>query len=816
MDAHDNEALNCRRYFVFEHLLHKNQLCESRFKLMKHPTSKMDNTSVPTYHVVMDVDCTSPPITVDPEKDPYVNIKQRLYRTSSFYKDFKQPDSEPSSVMQQCKEEVSSMCACTKERRKKFLYKLFPFIKMYQKYNWKLDLPSDIIAGFTVGIMQLPQSMAYSMLADLPPVVGLYMSFFPVIVYFFFGTSKHISMGTVAVVSLMTGSVLARLGPQYTEEVPGGWSVNGTETFFGNISTNMSTTTPGAPPEHLLSRHDIDMQKIAIVSSFSILVGIIQVIFGACRLGFVTTYMSDPLVSGFTTGAAVHVFTSQVKYIFGLDIPRFGNLFQIVYTYKAIFSSIHETQLATIVTSAVCIVVIYLVKVQINQRFKDKLKIPLPIELIVVIAGTLVSHFLKFKVKYEMKVVGEIPAGLPDPMLPTFTKMGDYFSDAIIVAVVAFAQSVSLAALMAKKHGYIIDSNQEFIAYGFGNIFGSFFSCYPFAASVSRSSVQDSAGGKSQITSLFSAALVLVVILIIGPLFESLPNCVLSSIIVVALRSMFLQVFELKKLWKVSGFDCMIWIVTFLAVVILYVDLGLWIGLVFSFFTVVLRTQRAKAVTLQRISDVDIYADDKKYMKTRHNPGVRVISFNSPLYYANGDIFLRQVFTISGMKPQRVRKEIKRFGSVAEFRRHSSRIQMTSNNIVSDQPYDGMANGNGTNDKDKNGNPGALVHHIVLDFSSVCFVDSVGCKVLNQLFNDYRTIGVKVFLACVSDDVWSVLKTTGFLEKYEKNVYMSVNDAVIVAIAEGETFSEEEAESDSAVEEIDSKPEDRLLAGQPR
>ncbi|XP_033742442.1 solute carrier family 26 member 10-like isoform X2 [Pecten maximus] len=776
----------------------------------------MDNTSVPTYHVVMDIDCTSHPIMVDPEKDPYVNIKQRLYRTSSFYKDFKQPDTEPATVMGKCKEEVSSMCACTKERRKKFLYKLFPFIKMYQKYNWKVDLPSDIIAGFTVGIMQLPQSMAYSMLADLPPVVGLYMSFFPVLIYFFFGTSRHISMGTVAVVSLMTGSVLSRLGPQYTESMPGGsrWAVNGTETFFGNFSLNMSTTTPEAPPTHLLSRHEVDMQRIAIVSSFCILVGIIQVIFGACRLGFVTTYMSDPLVSGFTTGAAVHVFTSQVKYIFGLDIPRFGNLFQIVFTYQAIFSKIHEAQLATVLTSAVCIVVIYLVKVQINQRFKDKLKIPLPIELLAVITGTAVSHFAKFKTNYDMKVVGEIPAGLPEPILPTFTGMGEYFSDAVIVAIVAFAQSVSLAALMAKKHGYVIDANQEFIAYGFGNIFGSFFSCYPFAASVSRSSVQDSAGGRSQITSLFSAALVLVVILIIGPLFESLPNCVLSSIIVVALRSMFLQIFELKKLWKVSGFDCMIWIVTFLAVVILYVDLGLWIGLIFSFFTVVLRTQRAKAVTLQRISDVDIYADDKKYMKTRQNPGVRVIAFNSPLYYANGDIFLRQVFTISGMKPQRVRKEIKRFGSVAEFRRNTARLQISRKDVTSNQAHDGMSNGN--SDKDKNDNSSTLVHHIVLDFSSVCFVDSVGCKVLNQLFNDYRSIGVKVFLACVSDDVWAVLKTTGFLEKYEKNVYMSVNDAVIVALSEGETHHEEESESDSAAEDIDSRPEDRLLAGQPR
>ncbi|KAH3838367.1 hypothetical protein DPMN_111776 [Dreissena polymorpha] len=172
-----------------------------------------------------------------------------------------------------------------------------------------------------------------------------------------------------------------------------------------------------------------------------------------------------------------------------------------------------------------------------------------------VVAGTLASYYGFFYDNYGVKVVGYIPKGLPSPSVPTFSGLDKYITDIPIIAIIYFAQTVSLAAMLAKKNKYSIDSNQELIAYGAGNIFGSFFSCYPFAASVSRSSVQDSAGGRTQIASVFSATMVLVVILWLGPLFEALPNCVLSAIIVVALRSLILQVLELPKVWRTSKYD---------------------------------------------------------------------------------------------------------------------------------------------------------------------------------------------------------------------------------------------------------------------
>ncbi|ESO89479.1 hypothetical protein LOTGIDRAFT_192974, partial [Lottia gigantea] len=534
------------------------------------------------------------------------------------------------------KQSVRNATTCTPAKRKKCCFSMFPVVKIMKRYKWRTDLPNDIIAGLTVGIMQLPQGMAYAMLADLPPVVGLYMSFFPPLIYFLFGTSKQISLGTVAVVSLMTGGVVSKMTTA--------WKAGG----------------GGADADDEGYSLEEAQFRIAIASSVGFVAGLIQVALGICRVGFVTTYMSDSLVSGFTTGAAVHVFTSQVKYALGIKIPRFGGLFQIINTYIAIIKNIVHTNIPELVITLICIVILYLVKVQINQRFKAKLKIPVPIELVVVILGTVASHFGNFHEIYNIRVVGYIPRGLPVPAVPKFDHVNDYGVDCLIIAIVGFAQSVSLAALMAKKHHYDIDSNKEFMAYGLGSFFGSFFSCYPIAASVSRSSVQDSAGGRTQVASIFSACLVLIVILFLAPLFEALPNCVLSAIIIVALRSLFLQLLDLPKLFAVSPFDVAIWLVTFLCVVVLHVDYGLGIGIVFSFFTVVIRTQMASAKVLEKVSDVEVLQTSSTYEKSEKISGVSVIGFNSPLYYANAELFVKNVYRITGVKPERFRKILKK------------------------------------------------------------------------------------------------------------------------------------------------------------
>ncbi|XP_060582830.1 prestin-like isoform X2 [Ruditapes philippinarum] len=674
-------------------------------------------------------------------------------------------------------------CVCDKQSAKARLNRLVPMIRIMKKYNWKTDFIADMICGLTVGIMQLPQGMAYAMLAEMPPVVGLYMSFFPVLIYFIFGSSKHISMGTVAVVSLLTGSVVAKF---YVDDNGGNKNtLPGNSSLIGNGTSDPfedSNSEPFLPVS----------TKLGIVMTISLLVGFTQIIMGVLRLGFVTTYMSDPLIAGFTTGTAVHVGTSQVKYILGLKIPRTDGLFQVVKTYKFIFERITHTNVATLIVSLICIVILYLVKVQINQRFKAKLKIPVPIELFVVIIGTVTSYFSHFHENYHIKVVGNVPAGLPEPALPSFEGVDKYIADIPIIAIISFAQSVSLAAMMAKKNKYAIDANQELIAYGAGNVFGSFFSCYPYAASVSRSSVQDSAGGKSQIASLFSASMVLIVILWLGPLFESLPNCVLSAIIVVALRSLILQVLELPKIWRTSKYDFYIWVVTCLSATLLHVDYGLMIGLVFSFFTVVLRTQMARPTRLGKITDQNVYKDPKKYLKTSQLTNeIKVIGYNYPIYFANGDLFVREVYRLATIKPEVLRKQIRRASQMSESLGRSTTSMSTmgtdmgsNNTIVKMQRQDSIASTNGQLPEIYDINPFEFeipVTHIIIDFSAVSFVDSVGCKVIKTLIQDYENVHVRVYLTNISDEIWNVFEATEIIPARKDIMFVSLDDAIEAA-----------------------------------
>ncbi|XP_029644388.1 sulfate transporter isoform X1 [Octopus sinensis] len=711
------------------------------------------------------------------EPNPLIEIRRPAYNIIGFREKFRK-SKPPEKTFKECvAQQVRSCTSCSKERCKQILTDTFPFLRILKKYNVKTDLPNDLVSGLTVGIMQLPQGMAYALLADLPPIVGLYVSFFPLLTYFFFGTSRHAAMGTVAVVSLMIGSVVSNI--ESSESSTSGGALN------ISLTSEMNTTEQ----EYSVSSDAFDevvMKKIQLAAAITFMAGIAQVIMGFLRMGVVTTYMSECLIGGFTTGAAVHVFSSQVKYVLGLKIKRFGGVFQLLFTYIEIFKNIHRTNLVELGISCICMVIIYLVKTQINQRFKDRLKIPVPIELFVVVTGTLISHYVRLKEKFGIRTVGKIPAGLPPPKVPDFVSAQGYVGDAIVIGIVAFAQSVSLASLMAKKHNYDIDSNKEMKAYGYGNIVGSFFSCYPFAASVSRTSVQDSAGGRTQVASLFSCVLVLIVIIVIGPLFRDLPNCTLSAIIMVALRTMLLQVLELKRLWRLSKYDFSIWLITFLSVVILHVDFGLGIGIIFSVFTVVIRTQRTNLKLIGKIDESEVFRPESEYQISKQYSGIKILYYNASIYFANAEIFVKQVQETSGINPEKVLKRLKK--------ERKSLIGKDENNKSNSQMDIEKRN-------EHNLNVSIPINYIIVDVSGVNFVDTVGVKILKTLCADYDKIDVKVLFAGVRDPVYTMLELTDFVSEYGDRLYMTILDAIRGIDIPISTYNSEE----------DPKPEDNLL-----
>uniref|UniRef100_A0A8C8HDG0 SLC26A/SulP transporter domain-containing protein n=1 Tax=Oncorhynchus tshawytscha TaxID=74940 RepID=A0A8C8HDG0_ONCTS len=491
---------------------------------------------------------------------------------------------------------------CSMPKLKRSVLSTLPVLSWLPRYSVRDNGLGDLISGISVGIMHLPQGMAYALLASVPPVFGLYTSFYPVLVYCILGTSRHISIGTFAVISIMIGSVTERLAP------------DSDFTFLNG--------TNGTGVLDVTAR---DAYRVQIAASTTVLSGLFQVLLGMVRFGFVVTYLSEPLVRGYTTGAATHVVISQLKYIFGIHPARFsGPLSQV---YVNICRHLPETNIGTLVVSLVALVVLIVVK-ELNSCYEKKLPLPIPIELIIV-AATLISYYGNLNSQYDVAVVGEIPRGLKSPSLPDVSLWGTVVGDAFAVAIVGYAINISLGKTFGLKHGYKVDSNQELVALGLSNTVGGFFQCYSVTSSMSRSLIQESTGGRTQVTCIQKA--------------------VLSCIVFVNLKGMFKQYLDIPALWKSNTVDLLVWLVTLVCTILLNLDLGLAASIAFSLLTVIFRTQLPRYSILGQVPGTELYLDTDTYEEAKEIPGITIFRSSTTVYYTNAELYLDALQKKSGV-----------------------------------------------------------------------------------------------------------------------------------------------------------------------
>lgn len=242
------------------------------------------------------------------------------------------------------------------------------------------------------------------------------------------------------------------------------------------------------------------------------------------RLGTLASLLSDPLVNGFTTAAACHVVTAQLKDVLGIPVNRYIGAFKIIYTVIDVIKGVPNTNLVNFGFCVAVIVFMTICNECLKPCLSKKCRFPLPAELIMVIGGTLISKWFNLNQEYQVNLVGNIPSGLPEPVLPRLDLVPKVAVDSIAIAIVTYSIIMSMGLTFAKKHGYEVRANQELFAMGIGNMVGGCFSCIPMACSLSRSVIQDQTGGVSQIASLVSASLVVITLMWIGPFFSSLPR----------------------------------------------------------------------------------------------------------------------------------------------------------------------------------------------------------------------------------------------------------------------------------------------------
>nr|XP_014596497.2 LOW QUALITY PROTEIN: solute carrier family 26 member 10 [Equus caballus] len=604
--------------------------------------------------------------------------------------------------------------ACSGPGAWRLLLARLPPLRWLPHYRWRAWLLGDAVAGVTVGIVHVPQGMAFALLTSVPPVFGLYTSFFPVLIYTLLGTGRHLSTGTFAVLSLMTGSAVERLVP---------------EPLGGNLSG--------------IEREQLDAQRVGAAAAMAFGSGALMLGMFALQLGVLSTFLSEPVVKALTSGAALHVLVSQLPSLLGLPLPRQIGCFALFKTLAAVLTALPRSNPAELTISALSLALLVPVK-ELNVRFRDRLPTPIPGEIVMVLLASVLCFTSSLDTRYNVQIVGLLPGGFPRPLLPNLAELPRIVADSLPVALVTFAVSASLASIYADKYSYTIDSNQELLAHGVSNLISSLFSCFPNSATLATTSLLVDAGGNTQLAGLFSCAVVLSVLLWLGPFFYYLPKAVLACINISSMRQMFFQMQELPQLWRISRVDFAVWMVTWVAVVTLSVDLGLAVGVVFSMMTVVCRTQRVQCLALGLAEGTELYRPLRERHKLLQVPGLCILSYPTPLY----------------------------FGTRGQFRRTLER-------------HLGLREG-GKETPKTDGPPDAVaepIRVVVLDCSGITFADAAGAREVVQLSRRCRDAGIHLLLAQCNASVLGTLTQAGLLDRVTpEQLFVSVQDAAAHAL----------------------------------
>lgn len=474
--------------------------------------------------------------------------------------------------------------------------KYIPILQWISKYN-STFLKNDAIAGITVGVVLIPQGIAYAMIAGLPPIYGLYTALIPQLVYAILGTSPRVAVGPVAMDSLLVAAGIASL------------SIVGVE----------------------------NVVAVAILLAFT--VGLIQVLLGVLKLGFIVNFLSRPVISGFTSAAAIIIGVNQFRNLLGIPIPRSNRIHEIMIHF---YQMVLDTNLQTFSIGTGAIAIIVILK-KINK------KIPSP--LVVVVLGILIlKYFNQFFP--EVDIIKEIPSGLPSFGIPDIglDKISELLPIAITIAMIGFLETVSIGKSLETNEDVIqVSPNQELIAIGLGNMLGSFFKSYPSTASFSRSAVNQDAGAKTGFAAFFSVAVVASVLLFLTPLFYYLPKSVLAAIIIVSVLKL-IDYREAVRLWKVNKIDFWMLLVTFIGTLFFGIKEGIGVGVGLSLLMVIFRTSKPHIAILGRIPNTGYFRNINRFNDVEVNNEVLIIRFDSHLYFANTNYFREQLDILSLQK----------------------------------------------------------------------------------------------------------------------------------------------------------------------
>lgn len=460
------------------------------------------------------------------------------------------------------------------------LKRIFPIVGWLSNYQRK-DLSGDIIAGLTTAVLLVPQGMAYAMLAGLPPEVGLYASIVPMVAYAIFGTSRQLSVGPVAIDSLLVVAGVSLLAE------------------------------PGSE------------QYVTYAVALALMVGLLQVAMGLLRMGFFVNFLARPTIVGFTAAAALVIGASQLPNLLGVQLPRSSGFID---SLSALAGHIGGAHVPTALLGGATVAVLIALK-RVWPRA--------PRALIAVIGTTAISVLLSMG-DGGLQLLGSVPSGLPSFGIPEFTldTAAAFIGLAITIALVSFMETISAGKQFARTHGYDLAPNRELIGIGAANITGSFFGGYPVAGGLSRSVVNDQAGAKTQLASFVTSGTVALSLILFTPWFALVPKATLAAIIIVAVAGL-VDVKEMKRLTRVKRADFAVTAVTFVATLGLGIQLGILVGVATSIAAFLFRTTNPHAAVLGRVPNTTAYRNVENFPEAITWDHVLLVRIDAQFYFGN-------------------------------------------------------------------------------------------------------------------------------------------------------------------------------------
>ncbi|PIQ60614.1 MAG: sodium-independent anion transporter [Bacteroidetes bacterium CG12_big_fil_rev_8_21_14_0_65_60_17] len=472
------------------------------------------------------------------------------------------------------------------------------FFPAFSGYS-RAALRGDVISGLTVGVILVPQGMAYAVLAGIPAAYGLYAGLVPLLVYGLLGTGRHVAFGIVAVDCLIIAAAVTRLA------------------------------APGSP------------EYISLVLLLTLLVGIFQLLLGMLRIGFVVNLLSRPVLAGFVSAAAIIVVLSQVKGLMGLPVPMQTSAVELFRTAAAAALAFNGPTFAIGAGSLVLLVLL--------RRFFPRVPGPL---VAVMVTGLLV-WFLSLEGR-GVETVGQVPPGVPRPHVPAVSleSVRALLPTVATLSLIQFINTISIGKLFASRFGYRISANREFVAVGLANTIGSLFLAPPSSSSYSRSAVAAASGSVTALSNVMAACVVLVSILLLTPLLTHLPIAAFSAIIIVSVATL-IDVRELRFLWRTKRADGLIALITFVVTLIVGIQQGILTGIALSILAVVARKSRPNISVLGLIPGTHTFKELEHDVDARPLPDILALRMDASFTFINAERLRDAILDLTASTPCR-------------------------------------------------------------------------------------------------------------------------------------------------------------------